>query len=471
MGSSNSADFRQNARLPTSVKSGYGVAEIGLSSIELVLQVYLLELYLRAGLSPLWAGAALSIAVLWDAVSDPLVGVFIDRPTKTWSVDGKRMLLMACGCLLLVVVMPILMSPNPMGSQLGLFTHLLVWYVIMNTALTMVGVPHLTLVNDLTKEGKERADLFAWRLIMGGLGLLFGLSMATVVSTYVKGAELDGSFASYFENRHVVGLVLGAFAAMFGFVTIASVWKRLRPVGTEKETEAFVDGSFFFGLKKVFKLNVFKILLYGFVFISIGRALNGGLALIYYKVTLSFEESSVSAMLLTLTFSIMIATPVWVWLSRRYHKATLCVWGIVTLALVSAVVYPMFREGLLWPVLVFAVFGGGMVACIVLLESLFSDVVESERGKTSGDFVGASYGVWRMVLKISQAVGVALSSFFLYAVGYEEGVVEQSAFVGRSVAWVFGPVVSVFFVVGAFFVWKSRKLIDQEYQVLSDENA
>ena len=46
-------------------KAGYSYASVGLSAIELMLQVFLLELYILAGLAPSMAGLAIAIAVIW----------------------------------------------------------------------------------------------------------------------------------------------------------------------------------------------------------------------------------------------------------------------------------------------------------------------------------------------------------------------------------------------------------------------
>ena len=70
-------------------RAGYSFASIGLSAIELMLQVYLLELYIIAGLEPSLAGLAIATAVIWDAVSDPAMGIFSDK-TPASSVKGSR---------------------------------------------------------------------------------------------------------------------------------------------------------------------------------------------------------------------------------------------------------------------------------------------------------------------------------------------------------------------------------------------
>ena len=48
-----------------------------------------------------------------------------------------------------------------------------------------------------------------------------------------------------------------------------------------------------------------------------------------------------------------------------------------------------------WVILVASI-GGILVSSIVLLDSLFSDFVESEKESQSRDVSGAYYGIWRV---------------------------------------------------------------------------
>ncbi len=447
--------------LPVRVKAGFGLAEIGLSATELMLQVYLLELYLRAGLSPLWAGVALTIAVIWDAVSDPLMGALVDRPAASGTLNRRRLWIITAGCFLSAGAFGALFSPQEGGSQEALFMHLLVWYLILNTALTMVGVPHLALVNDLARSPEDRADLFGWRLVMGGLGLLLGLSLPALVALFNEEATAESGLSGFLLNRSGVGVVLGVLTACVGWLSVAAVWRRLtRPSNEPVKMKERV--SLWEGLKGAMRLPAFRLLLLGFGAISVGRALNASLALIFYKVSLGFEEIQVSAMLLTLAVSIMVAAPLWVLAARRYPKGRVCVGGIAALTVLTSVVYPLFPEGVLWPVLVFAVVGGALVASVVLLESLLSDVVELSRVESTAELSGSSYGLWRMVIKVSRAIGIALSAVFLWSVGYEKGAIEQSYFLGRAVAWAYGPGVALFFAIGGWLVWKVNRNLTQD---------
>ena len=75
-------------RVSGGVKVGYGVGELGVAGAEFFVRVYLLKLYVdTVGLSASLAGLVLALAVVWDAVTDPLMGEISDR---TRSRFGRR---------------------------------------------------------------------------------------------------------------------------------------------------------------------------------------------------------------------------------------------------------------------------------------------------------------------------------------------------------------------------------------------
>ena len=54
----------------------YGFANIGKVAVEMVLQLYLFDFYTRLlGLTPILAGSAFAVAIIWDAISDIIVAV------------------------------------------------------------------------------------------------------------------------------------------------------------------------------------------------------------------------------------------------------------------------------------------------------------------------------------------------------------------------------------------------------------
>lgn len=436
------------------LKAGYGSAEIGFTAVEVMLQVYLLELYVSAGLNPFWAGLALAIAVVWDAVSDPLMGVISDRRDAS-SARGKRLPFVILGVPLSVVAFVLLFSPEPGAGDQALFLRLLCLYLVLNTTMTLVIVPYLSLINDLASSSEDRSEFFGWRLVFSGAGLIAGLSVPALIA-YRSGVDLEAGDASAIAaNRSEGAEWIGATFLLSAAIALAVIWKRAG------ESKAHLTGGKRFGLWEVLKSagrsRSFLFLVGAFVSISMGRAVNASLALIFYKGTLSLSEEQVSLALIGLSLTVMAATPLWVALSKRYGKRGLCVLGSLLLSILTAVVYPLMPPEAMGPVIFIIVTGGIAASSVVLLESLFSDVVEEDGAKAKTSLTGSYYGLWRMSTKLARAGGLAISGVFLGIIGYQEGTVSQSDTVYRSVAWVFGPGVALFFFGGTFLLWRETE--------------
>ena len=439
-------------------RSGYAVVEVGASAVEFLLQIYLLELYVLAGLSPGWAGLAIAVAVLWDAVSDPLVGVLVDRHGGRRGAR-RKLAFIATGLAVAALAVACLLAPAAGASQPVLFVQLLSWYLLLNTGMTLVAVPHLSLINDLARDEGERSQLFGWRLALGAFGLIVALGIPVALAAGGVGG-FQGEGAGLLENRAWTGRLVAALLLVTGAVTLVTLRRQGWGAGGVEGGQAWDWRQ---GPRQAWRSRLFRVTVLGFVFLASGRALNAALALLFYKLSLDFEEGEVSLMLLALTVTIIVSVPLWVRLARRWGKTRLCLWAIVALSGQTAVTYPFLEPGAVGLVLVIAVLGGFLVASVVLLEALISDVVEYDQRSSAIPLAGVYYGLWKLLSKVARAIGLLLASLFLWLVGFEEGALEQSAFTERSIAWVFGPGVAVFFAAGAICVWRLGRLLPGDF--------
>ncbi|MDV7398391.1 MFS transporter, partial [Arthrospira platensis SPKY1] len=110
-----------------------------MSAAELLIQLYLFEFYTTVlGLSPLLTGLALGLAVFWDAISDPLMGLICDRTHSRW---GRFIPYLVVGAVALPASLFLLFNPPDITQNFGLFGWLLLSYLLVNTAMTVLGVP------------------------------------------------------------------------------------------------------------------------------------------------------------------------------------------------------------------------------------------------------------------------------------------------------------------------------------------
>jgi Na+/melibiose symporter-like transporter len=117
------------------------------------------------GLSNTLIGAAIMLAMIGDAITDPVVGVVSDR----WkSRHGRRHPFLLVAPIPLALSLYCIFNPPDFliegvagASQWGLFAWLSLWTILSRAFLTLYAVPHLALGGELTKDQHQRSQLFS----------------------------------------------------------------------------------------------------------------------------------------------------------------------------------------------------------------------------------------------------------------------------------------------------------------------
>ncbi len=426
--------------LNITVKLGYGMAETGITAVQLLTQIYLLKYYTEiVGLMPSLAGIALGISILWDGVSDPLMGNISD---KTKSRFGRRRPYILIGGILLSLAILLLFSPPDIHSQMGKFLYLLIAYLTVNTAMTIISVPHIALGGELAFERNERTSIFGWRLFFSNIGMLVGMLVPAAIlqSLGDESSKVNIQASRSFASEIVAGVIL--ISAMISFLVTKD--RDIVPLNTKKEM------SFFESLGSILNNRVFLPLLLAFIIATIGRTFNSAIALYYYQYRLGLKESDVVInILLPFFLVLMISIPFWVWLSKKIGKKIPAFLGVFLLGLLTVIAYPLFPYGEIRPPLIVAFFGGILAGSILIMDSLLTDVVDYDEWKTKQKREGIYFGFWKMGVKFSQAIGIALTGFMLDFIGFDQNAVTQIPEVGFRLALIFGPLVGFFFIAGS----------------------
>lgn len=431
-------------------KAGYGAADFGLSGAELMLQLYLLEFYITAvGLSPMLAGIALGLAVLWDAVSDPLMGILTDR---TRSRFGRFAPWMFLGALLFGVSFYGLFHPPEGAGQGVLFGYLLLCYLVVNTATTLMGVPHMALAAALAKHPDERTTYYGWRLIFGTFGLFAGI-LAPLAYAWSSGNGSDESF--YAANRGGGAVWMLSAVIFFMAITLLSTYRSQRDLKPETSANHQGEIPWHQGIFDLLKNRLFLPLFLAFLLVAAGRAMNATLALPFYKVRLELPEEQIQGVILSVfTLFIVLSVPFWTYISKRFGKKWPAFCGLLSLGLMTAVAYPLFPPGQLVGPTVVAILGGLAVGAIILFESLVADIARLDSQQSGRNREGLYFGYWRMGQKVMRSISLGFTGLLLGWIGYEEGVATQSPEVAQRLAWVFGPGVGTLFILAAVvFLW------------------
>ncbi len=425
-------------------RAGYGAAEFGISGGELLLQLYLIEFYIRAvGLSPLLAGPAIALAILWDAVTDPIMGGVVDRTSTRW---GRFAPFLFSGGLLFGLGLALLFNPPTFPGQLPAAAYLLFVYIVVNTGLTILGVPHIAMGGALSPDTHERTELYGWRLVFGTCGVFAGI-LFPLLAARMLGADVETS-AGLFESRGLGAVFMGCGVVAAAWVTVLATWKRSLHLNVP--VQAFRWSDLVRSARRVLANRIFMPFFIAFLLVAIGRAMNATLALPYYKDTLDLPEAVIQGPILgVFALCIVLSVPAWVAIGRRYGKTQPAFLAMLSLGLITALVYPLLPPGSAVGPVAVAVVGGFAVGAIILVESLVTDIADEDSLRSGENSEGIYFGFWRMGQKVARSVTLALTGLLLATIGYREAMFEQSPETRRALAWLFGLGVGGLFIIAS----------------------
>ena len=151
-------------KLQTSLKLAYGIGFASRGIKDGLFQLFLFFYFSQVlGLDADLAGLSSLIALIFDAVSDPLVGLISDKwKSSKW---GRRHPFMLVSAFPLGVFTWMLFSPPNGLEQSGLFWWLTGFNILVRIALTFFVVPHISLGAELTTDYKERTSVTAYRVL------------------------------------------------------------------------------------------------------------------------------------------------------------------------------------------------------------------------------------------------------------------------------------------------------------------
>jgi GPH family glycoside/pentoside/hexuronide:cation symporter len=158
--------------IPTGMKVGYSVGDFGANLVIQTVGIYLMFFFTDVfGIVPALAGAIFLYSKMWEAVSNPLMGVISDHTDTRW---GKKRPYLLFGAVPLGAAVFLLFFSPAVAPGLR-FTWGLVTFLIFCTTLTVVNVPYLAITPTLTLDFNERS-------VVTGIRAAFAIGGALVAA-------------------------------------------------------------------------------------------------------------------------------------------------------------------------------------------------------------------------------------------------------------------------------------------------
>ena len=408
---------QKEARLPLWIKLVFGSGDWSISSFGTLRQIfYAIFITDVVGLEPRLASIATLVAITWDAINDPLVGLLSDRINSKW---GRRRPFLLWGGVPFGLGFIILWWAPSIENQFALAAIVTLAFMLSDTFQTIVAVPLYALTPEITLDYDERTSLTGYRMFFN---LLASLVTAVAAPAIVDSVLASG--ATQQQGYMVVAVLFGSLAVIPLLLIFFFIRERKRSQQEIEHGESArllesirmawgnIPFRFATGLYMLnwitFDLVALALPFFITYWISGGNLLEKALGLPV--------ESAVFALLL-ITSVLML--PFWVWMSNRFNKHIAYMIGMSFWALVQLLIFTI-QPGQITYILVLSVLAGISVSTAhVLPDALFPDVIEWDELRTRRRQEGIYYGVKNFIRKMTGALAIFIALQVLGWFGYQ----------------------------------------------------
>ncbi|CRH34788.1 MFS transporter [Pantoea ananatis] len=393
-------------------KIGYGLGDAGGTVITCLITNFLTFFYTDVfGLTPALVGTLFMVLRVFDAVSDPVMGVIADRTHSRWGRFRPWQLWVAVP-LGLIGALTFTVPAVSMDMKI-------VWafatYLLLSVSYTSINVPYCALINTMTTRHTEVLACQSWRFVLCGVaGFLVSVGLPWLVAVLGKGNAALG-------YQSGVGILCALAVVMF---LCCFFWVRERvPLDSLGK---FTLREHLAGLRKNDQLLLMLVM--SFLLINVFNIRGGGyMYFITYVLQGSTAFTSLFFTMVTLASIVgsVIVNP----LSRRIDTVRLYYWTNLVLAALAVMMW-FLPVGPSWQILwLVVILSNGIILGFTLplhfaLMAFADDYGEWKNGVRSS---GMNFAFNLFFIKLAWASSAVIISLLFVIVAYKPGIGNQTA--------------------------------------------
>lgn len=440
------------AKAGLSEKIGYGFGDMSSSMFWKIFSYYLPFFYSNIfGLSLAHAGTLVLVTKLYDAVSDPVMGLIADRTNTRWGKYRPYLLWIAIP----FAVAGVLAFFTPRTDNYT-FKHVYAYvtYILMMTVYTAINVPYGAMLGVMTDDSREKSVFSSFRMFfafigsfiaMGSFEPLLKLRQSIVGTLPAEWTLADSTPADWTIAVSVIGIVCAVLFILSFVMTRERVTEaEMAKEPVKENSNETAKTSVAEDLKALVANGPWWMLLGGGIAILLFNCVRGGAAAYYFADVLGTNAIFTLALFLTVgEISQLVGVVVTVPVSEKIGKKATFLLVLVAVTVLSIIVafLPETPAGM-WALLV-----SQILICIAiginspLLWSMFADVADYSELKNGRASTGLIFSSSSMAQKFGAAFGSAIVLWVLMAFGYDnaKGAVqtpEALATIKALISWI-----------------------------------
>ena len=406
------------------------------------------------GINAFWVGIVLAVPLLWDAITDPIMGNISDNFRSKF---GRRRPFILVGAILMGVTFASIWMIPLQWSDAGQLTWFLVTSLLFYTAYTIFSVPYIGLTYEMTPDYNERTSVQGYVTFWNRCGEMSYMALIPLSLTYIAWKYGYADTSNITDAETMEGLRVSA--AIFGGLGMALFGSLPAFFGKERCYELNVKEAH--GEKNPFwKTTKQALSNKGCAYLcilSVCTIVAGVFAsnmdwylLIYYLSDGNIELGTQWKLVLTIGYATVgiLGIPLIVWLTEKMSKihGLMFVYSMMILnAILRWIVYRpgRFEEALNWSSL--AAIGGSLAAIFksliwldpltggvfwigvgVLMQAMIADVCDDDELRNGHRREGMFGAVFGWATKASFAISFVLIGIFLNMIGFDPAASSQT---------------------------------------------
>jgi Na+/melibiose symporter-like transporter len=452
-------------RVPRAVKLNYAGGAAAEAIVGIAFNSFNFFFYTNLmGVPGTLAGLAITIALVFDAVTDPLVGAISDR----WrSKLGRRHPFMFAAPVPVMLCLYLIYSPPEDFSSFQLFLWLTVLTVIMRSSMTLFHVPHLALGAELSADFTERSRVMSINTLLGALG---GIGFAYVAYTFFFAATPE--YQNGMLNQSAYTTLAVSAAVLGGVIMLASAWftrgviPRLPAAPTN--LPRFSLKEFLLDCRSVLANQNYLMLLIGYLFLSATLGTRDTINLhmnTYYWELLPEQIRFIAlfAMLAPIVGYVLTAP-----MHDKFEKKPVMIVALIGFLICAAAPvllrmagwFPENNTSLLLPAIIgfYVLTAIFVVVLLISAMSALADIADEQELVTHRRQEGVFYAARSFFAKASSGLGHLLGGIAIdvirFPVGAEPGTVDSDVIFNLGL--VDGPIAAIPGAIAVFFYLRYR---------------
>lgn len=393
-------------------KVGFGLGDLACNLIYATLSSYLLFFYTDVfGLAAGAASLLFLIVRFVDALSDPIIGYFVDKSDTRW---GKYRPFLLYGAIPFAGL-AILCFTVPGFSSTGKLVYAYITYILLSIVYTFVNVPYGSLTAAMTNDQQESVSLTTYRTFLANVG-------GVIVSFFVP--YLADLFAKNMGMGQARGwqltmAIMGISGGLLLWGCFFSTHERVKV--PKKHTQIHVKDIFeqLGHNRPLIVLCIFFFVIYGVKSIVNSTG-------IYYVTYYVGRSDLVKWYSLAGTLPALVFIPFIPMLAKRLSKFQLITLSVALDIIGMVGLFFARPEWITWIFISRAIasVGNGMVSAYMW--ALVPETVEYGEYKTNKRMSGVIYAIIGFVFKCGNALGGMIPGLVLSATGYVANATHQT---------------------------------------------